>query len=403
MEQNEKVGLYSIGINLLLVGIKVFLSLLSGSVALFADAIHSFTDVISSATVLAGIRISKRKSKNFPYGLYKVENFVSLLSSIFIFLAGYEIVHTVFFEKQSLKTEYLPYAIGGVLLVMAITFAFSRYELHIGEAMGSPSLMADAQHIRTDMFSSGVILAGLVGGLFGLDLDKAAALLVVVFIAKAGISIFIDALRVLLDASIDFDTMDRVKTIIMKDSQVISINALWGRNSGPFKFIEADIVIKAGNLDKAHFVSRRIEKEIIREVSRVDHVLIHYEPQRRETITCAVPLGQDKKQLAEHFGSAPYFYVVTRRERDGVLLSEAYHHNPFGGEEKGKGIKVSEWLLEKGVDRVYSPKGFEGKGPGYVFSDAGVEVIIAGKRSLEDIQKDFQVSQKSAAEQEDLS
>jgi len=92
MEQSEKVGLYSIGINLLLVGIKVFLSLLSGSVALFADAIHSFTDVISSATVLAGIRISKRKSKNFPYGLYKVENFVSLLSSIFIFLAGYEII-----------------------------------------------------------------------------------------------------------------------------------------------------------------------------------------------------------------------------------------------------------------------------------------------------------------------
>ncbi len=114
MEQSEKIGLYSIETNLILVGIKCGLSLLSGSVALIADAIHSATDVISSATVFAGIKISKRKSKNFPYGLYKVENFVSLLSSILIFLAGFGIVHTVFFKRQSLKDEYLPYAIAGV-------------------------------------------------------------------------------------------------------------------------------------------------------------------------------------------------------------------------------------------------------------------------------------------------
>jgi cation diffusion facilitator family transporter len=390
MEQNEKIGIYSIAVNLLLVGIKILLSSLSGSLALMADAIHSSTDVISSTTVLAGIKISKRKSKDFPYGLYKVENFVSLLSSIFIFLAGYTIVHTVFFETQNLKTEKLPYAMGGVLLSLGITFAFSRYELREGRAIGSPSLIADSQHIRTDMFSSGVILAGLFGSILGLNLDKVAALLVVIFVVKAGIKILFDALRVLLDASIDFKTMDRVKTIIMKNPSVISINALWGRNSGPFKFIEADIVIKAGSLEKAHFVGQKIEKEIRQNVSRVDHILIHYKPRGRETTTCAVPLSEDKMFLAEHFGSAPYFYVATRRERDGMLISEAYHYNPFIRDEKGKGIKTSEWLLEKGIDWVYSTKEFKGKSPGYVFSDAGVEVIVTEKRTLQDIQKDFQ-------------
>ena len=129
MEQSEKIGLYSIATNLVLVGVKCGLSLLSGSVALIADAIHSATDVISSATVFAGIKISKRKSKNFPYGLYKVENFVSFLCSILIFFAGYQIVQTVFFKPQSLKIEYLPYAMVGVLLTLGITFTFSRYEL----------------------------------------------------------------------------------------------------------------------------------------------------------------------------------------------------------------------------------------------------------------------------------
>jgi divalent metal cation (Fe/Co/Zn/Cd) transporter len=82
MERSEKIGFYSISVNLVLVAIKLFLSVLSGSVALLADAIHSSTDVISSATVFAGIKISKRTSKGFPHGLYQVENFVSLLSSM---------------------------------------------------------------------------------------------------------------------------------------------------------------------------------------------------------------------------------------------------------------------------------------------------------------------------------
>lgn len=389
MEQSEKIGLYSIGTNLLLVMIKWELALLSGSVALIADAVHSATDVISSATVFAGIRISKRKSKSFPYGLYKVENFVSLLSSLLIFLAGYEIVKTVFLKPQVLKNEYLPYAMAGVLLTMAITFAFSQYELKQGKKIGSPSLVADAEHIRTDMFSSAVILAGLIGGWFGLSLDKIAALLVLLLVFRAGIRIFVDALRVLLDASVDFETMDRVKTIILDDPQVLSINALWGRNSGRFRFIEADIVVKAKNLDKAHFVSRRIEGKIRDDVSQVDHILIHYEPQKKETRTYAVPVREDRKTLSEHFGEAPYFYIATLREKDGILLSEACHHNPFAEEAKGKGIKVSEWLIEKEVDTVYSSKGFKGKGPSYVFSDAGIDVVVTEDRSLEKIKSMF--------------
>jgi len=218
-----------------------------------------------------------------------------------------------------------------------------------------------------------------------LNLDKVAALVVVFFVFKAGLSISIDAIRVLLDASIDFETMDKVKSIIMKEPRVVLINTLLGRNSGPYKFIEADIVIKAKDLEKAHSISQRIEKEIRQQVSHVNHVLIHYEPQKKETTTYAIPLKEDKQVISDHFGNAPYFQVVTIQNRNGVILSEEYCKNPFAKEEKGKGIKVSEWLLEKGVDTVCSPKGFKGSGPGYVFSDAGVDIIVTDRRTLEDV------------------
>ena len=202
--------------------------------------------------------------------------------------------------------------------------------------------------------------------------------------------IFVDAFRILLDVSLDFETMDRVKTIILQNPGVISINGLWGRNSGQYKFIEADIVIKAKNLEKAYAVSRKIENEIRAQVSHVDPILIHYMPREKSTYVAAVPLNGDQQTLSEHFGEgAPYFYLATIRTQDDAIRSEAFHRNPFAGEDKGRGIKISEWLLGKGVDTVYTPKGFEGKGPGYVFSDADVEVIVAGDLSFNGIRSVF--------------
>ena len=385
MEEGERVALFSIGINLVLVFIKYSLALLASSVALLADAIHSFSDVISSATVFAGIKISKRKSKGFPYGLYKVENLVSLISALLIFFAGYEIVHTVLLGEQALRPHYLPYAMGGVLTIMVITFLFSRYELRLGKKLGSPSLAADAQHIRSDMLSSVVILCGLVGGFLGWPLDRAAALVVVVLVFKAGFHIFVDAVRVLLDASLDFDTMDKVKTAILSHPQVTSIHSLRGRNSGRFKFIEADIGLRVSKLEKAHEISQKIETEIVELVRNVDRVLIHYEPEKKETRVCAFPLQEDKESLSEHFGEAPYFHIVTIREKDFFVIEERTLANPWKEEEKGKGLKVSKWLLQQSVDTLYTLRSLDGKGPGYVLSDGDVNTVITKANRLTEV------------------
>ena len=390
MDQSEKIGLFSVGINSSLVLIKVILAYLSGSIALLADAIHSLADVISSAAVLAGIKISKRQSTRFPYGLFKVENLVCLISSLFIFFAGYEIVQTVLFREESLKPEFLPYAMAGVLVTMAITFFFSRYELREGERIGSPSLIADAQHIRTDMFSSAVILCGLLGGLFHWPLDKVAALIVVVLVFRSGFTIFLDAIRVLLDASLDFESMDKVKSAILSHPQVTSIHALRGRNSGRFKFIEADIGLRVRELERAHHVSQQIEAEISKSVPNVDRVLIQYEPEKKETRVCAIPLQEDKVALSEHFGEAPYYYIVQMRESDRSIIEERILTNPFKDEEKGKGLKVSRWLLQQSVDTVINSKSLEGKGPGYVLSDADVEIVVTETKQLGTILQELQ-------------
>ncbi len=132
--------------------------------------------------------------------------------------------------------------------------------------------------------------------------------------------------------------------------------------------------MKVRDLEKAHFISEKFEERIKREIPHVDRLLIHYEPQKKETITYAVPLSADKRKLSEHFGEAPYIYLLSLRTKDDSPIEERILQNPYLDEEKGKGIKVSEMLIKNGVDIVFRRGRFEGKGPAYVFSDAGVEM-----------------------------
>jgi divalent metal cation (Fe/Co/Zn/Cd) transporter len=95
-------------------GTKGVLSWLSGSSALLADAIHGFSDTFASLLVLVEIWLSKRKSVVFPWGLYKVENFVALVSSSLIYFTGYEIVWYVFkatIHYKPVKKDFTIYAI----------------------------------------------------------------------------------------------------------------------------------------------------------------------------------------------------------------------------------------------------------------------------------------------------
>jgi len=81
MKIYARVAIYSCLVNGFLMAVKYSLGEASASLALKADAVHSLADVVSSLSILTGILISDRKTKTFPFGLYKIENLVALISS----------------------------------------------------------------------------------------------------------------------------------------------------------------------------------------------------------------------------------------------------------------------------------------------------------------------------------
>jgi len=382
-----RVAWASIAVNILLSLLNLAIAAASGSLAVAAEMVHNLVDLVASVAVLAGVKISERESRHFPYGLYKVENVVAVGVAILIFFTGYEIA------QQALRGESGPatvngWMLAGVALSAVIPLAFSRYEMRVGRQINSPSLMADAQEYRAHVFSSGVVFLALVGQLVGFPLDRYAALVIVVLIAKTGWELLSDGMRVLLDASLDIETLKQVRAIIQADPAVTEIRSLAGRNAGRYRFLEAEVALRVDDLEKAHHVSRRIEAAIRAQVPHVERVRIHYEPQVRSHLLYAVPLADRAGTVSPHFGEAPYFALVTVRTTDGRVERQEVLTNPHTDVEKAKGIRVGEWLVGLKVDGVLLKESVHGKGPAYVFADAGVETRLIEATTLAEVLAD---------------
>lgn len=272
------VALLSAGLHIVLVVLKYGLGSLSGSIALRADAFHSFADVLSSLGLFVGIKISERKSSHFPYGLYKVENIAALVTSLFIFLAAYEIVKDVVHADPTAVISNVPSAVAGLLVIVVLIFLFSRYEMKLGRKTGSPSIVADAKHIGTDLISTAGILAGLLLGLWMPHVDRIIAFVIAILIARLGWTILADSLKVLLDASVTDETLAEITQVLYGFSPVKQVTRLSGRCSGRYKFIEAEILMDVETLQDAHDIACAIEEEVYDCFPEVDKLLIHYEP-----------------------------------------------------------------------------------------------------------------------------
>ncbi len=275
--EKKKISLYSVGVNLTLSLIKIVGGMISGSAALLADGIHSLSDLAASLSVFVGIVISNKKYKLFPHGLYKVENLVALVSAFAIFFAGYEIAKDVLFSDLT-PISNLPVALLVLGITVAITWAYSRWEKKKAIALNSPSLLADAEHVKADFYTAIVVLVGVLGQYFGYPIvEKFAVVVVIYFIFHSGFDILKEAIKVLLDASLDHESIDEIREILQETPKVKEVKTITGRNAGSFQFVQLNLVLDTDSLREAHDIAHNIEDTIKTKMPFVEKVVIHYE------------------------------------------------------------------------------------------------------------------------------
>lgn len=384
MDNARKVALYSVGVNIALTLVKGWLAVISGSAAVLSETLHSLADVIGSLSVWIGIKLSRVKSPKFPWGLYKIENIAAVVSALLIFLIAYEVTVDSFKPgTKEVANIGRSVSILGFLAIPVLLFA--RYEQKTAKRLNSPSLLADARHWLTDIGSMTVVMGGLALSGFIPIADRIAALIVIVFVLKIGYGILTGSMKSLLDASVNSQTLQKIRETIAGFDEVREITALNARNSGSFIFVHCDVRLDVKRLRAAHDVADAIEDAVKKGVPFIERVSIHYEPAQKEVIKIAAPLADRRGNISPHFGSAPFIALWERRLSDGSIISREILENPFINEEKGKGIKLAELLIEKGVDRLYVKEQFSGKGPEHVFSDAEIKVARTDFGTLEEL------------------
>lgn len=399
-----RIALYAFWLNLALVIMKGILALWSDSLAVTAGAIDSGTDAVASLVLYVGVRLSTRKTPSFPLGLYKIENLISVVVALVIFFAGYEIAR----EALSAPKSPPDISISIVVLLAAGTLAiylFGLYATRVGQRTGSPTLMAEGKHRRVDVLASIVVVASALTSYFhwspafpGVSIDQIAAAVVLIFIAWAGWGLLVDGMRVLLDASVGFETLTQVSKILEGHPMVVKVSSLIGRSAGRFRFLQTSIVLRTGDLVKAHQVSQILENEIYQKVPHVERVLIHYEPQPRTHARIAVPLSDLEGAISDHFGDSPYFAFVTVCLEDGTAENREVMDNPHRAVDVAKGIRVAEWLVGQNVDQVVMKEDLSRKGPGYVLANAGIRSSITTAARLEEAVEEAMAAWNSPSE-----
>jgi len=374
-------GWYSIGLNVLLIAFHAVIAAASGSLAVAAELTHNAVDLAAASAVLLGLKLAMRKTSGFPYGLYKLENIVAAALAILIFFTAYEVVRKVFLGgSQSLAVD--AWMLGSLLVTMALPLIFSHFELRVAREASSPALLADALEYRIHAYTTGLAFIALLSAQYDVPLDRIAALLIVVVVTKTAWDLLTDAVRVLLDASLDRASLDEVRRAILGDPAVAAVNWVTGRNAGRFRFVEAGVTLRTNDLSKAATALQRIERSVRTTVPAIERVLLHVESRTPPSEVHSVPLADMAGTISRHFGEAPYFAFLTIDRASRIIEEQHIRANPHVGAERAKGLRVAEWLTANKVDRVLVPRSLDGKGPAYVFREAGIAVGITDARTL---------------------
>ena len=367
-----------------LVGTKFMLSALTGSLALRADAVHTLVDVLASLALILGLKISERRSESFPLGLYKVENLASIAISFLLFVTAYEILLEAM-RGEVAPATYQGFVLFAVAAIIPLPYLFGNFQIRVGKETGSPSLIADGVQHKADVLTSSLVFLALIAQSFAIPLDRIAAAIIALVIVKEGWGILVDGMRVLLDASVDARTLEKIRAIIMEAPEVATLKELVARNSGRYIFVQANLIFRVTDLKRAHLASERIEAKIRKELPHVDHVLIKFEPKTQSSLRYAAPLQDARGTLGEHFGESPYFALVDIDLQEMKLNKQEIVVNPYKNLAKGKGLKVAQFLLTYKPDVILSKESLSGKGPGYAFAEAGVETSQTGAKTLEEL------------------
>jgi cation diffusion facilitator family transporter len=281
VKEKKSVALISVFAAIFLTGSKLTIGIITGSLGILSEALHSALDLVAAVITFFSVSISdKPADKNHHFGHGKVENFSAFLETILLLITCGWIIYEAVIRLVSGNTHIEVNVWSYVVIIGSIIIDINRSRMlsKVAKKYNSQALEADALHFSTDIWSSSVVLLGLICANFGFYYaDSIAALGVALIVLFVCYKLGRRSLDVLLDRA-PLETINKIEQILGTFSEVKHFRNLKVRTAGADTFVKVVLTLDGQiMLIQAHEICDKVEKAICSVIDRCE-VFVHAEP-----------------------------------------------------------------------------------------------------------------------------
>jgi cation diffusion facilitator family transporter len=283
IKEKKQVAIISVFAAIFPTGSKTLIGILTGSLGILSEALHSGLDLIAAFITYLSVRVSDAPAdEDHHYGHGKTENLSALIETILLFITCawiiYEAMHRLWTGNIHIEVNRWSYIV--IISAVIIDFWRSRALMKAARKHNSQALEADALHFSTDIWSSSVVLLGLIVSNFGwYYADVIAALVVAVIVIHVCYRLGRRSIDVLLDKA-PIDKVKQINEILRRITYVMSFHDVKVRISGADVFVDLSINIDPQcTIEKGHQIADDIERIIKEEIPR-SIIFVHIEPEK---------------------------------------------------------------------------------------------------------------------------
>jgi len=281
-KEKERVAVLSVIAAVFLTGSKFVIGIITGSIGLLSEALHSCLDLVATVVTYFSVRISdKPADKEHHFGHGKVENMSALIQTVLLLMTCgwivYEAVQRLITKNVEIEVNVWAYIV--IITSIIIDITRSRALSRMAKKHNSQALEAGALHFSTDIWSSCVVLLGLICAQFGFYYaDPIAALFVALLVLYVCYELGKRAIDILLDKA-PAQSFESVSEILDNHPEIKKYHNLKLRTAGADTFVSFNIHLEPTmSFTDIHKFCDHLEKDIEQKIPRCE-VSIHAEPQ----------------------------------------------------------------------------------------------------------------------------
>ncbi len=288
-QEKNRAALSSVIAAIFLTSFKIVVGIATGSLGILAEAAHSGLDLVAALVTWFAVRIADRPpDKHHLYGHGKVENLSALFETLLLLVTCawiiYEALQRLFVKEVEVDASIWAFLV--MFVSISIDFGRSRVLKRAAVKHNSQALEADALHFSTDIWSSSVVIVGLIGVKLGEwfpqleplgKADAVAALGVAAIVIYVSLRMGRRTVEALVDTA-PHGLAQQIEQAVEAISGVIDCHQVRVRPSGAELFVDVHVVVNDEmHLDKVHALTHTIE-DVVKQLAPRADITVHPEP-----------------------------------------------------------------------------------------------------------------------------